>query len=148
MKGCFYVWTSLNNRLCMPSDFGERPGADVDTSRVFPKDMLATKTLEGGGTRYGGARASAACEVGLPLCLVAIITLLNMGGWSWVAGAEALRVTLSLALFPLNMGLFPLSLYPRNFAHEEEGDEASRAHEQMEQMEAQCAVYVPVALLR
>ena len=38
----------------------------MDTSHIFPKEMLAAITLVGGRAADGGARTGARCEVGLP----------------------------------------------------------------------------------
>ena len=39
---------------------------------IFLQGVLAALLLVGGGAGDGGARAGAACEVGLPFCSVAI----------------------------------------------------------------------------
>ena len=64
---------------CVPSVSGARTGFHVDTSHIFSQRVLATITLIGGVTGAGGARACARCEVGLPLCSVAVTTLSGVG---------------------------------------------------------------------
>ena len=73
----------------------------MDISQVFPQDVLVAVTLVGHKAEDGGARDVAGYVVGLPFCSVAITAL-------QVAGVEALRVGLDLALFPLSV-CFPLS---------------------------------------
>ena len=74
LKWCFYGGVSLH-RLCVPSVFGVRAGFDADASHVFPHGVLATITLIEGVAGDGGARACTGCEVGLPLCSLAVATL-------------------------------------------------------------------------
>ena len=65
--------------LSVPSGFGGRAGFDMNTSHVFSQSGLAAITLVGGGAGVGWARARTRCEVGLPLCSVAIIAILGEG---------------------------------------------------------------------
>ena len=48
----------------MPSGFGGRAGFDMNSSQIFPQDVLAAITLVGGGAGEGGARAGARCGAG------------------------------------------------------------------------------------
>ena len=73
MKLCSYVGALLYG-LHMPCGFGGRAGFDVNRSHVFPQGVLAAITLLGGGARDG-----ARCEPALPLCSVALTTLLQVG---------------------------------------------------------------------
>ena len=54
-------------RLQVPSGFGGRARFDVNTSHVFPLDVLAAIILIGGGAGDGRAKARARCEPGLSL---------------------------------------------------------------------------------
>ena len=63
----------------MPNAFGRRAGFDVDASHVFPQGVLAAIALVGGGAGDGGASAGARCEIGFPLCSVAITALSGTG---------------------------------------------------------------------
>ena len=53
--------------VCVLRVFGGRAGFGVNTSHIFPQDVLAAITLVGGGAGEGVARAGSRCEVGLPL---------------------------------------------------------------------------------
>ena len=80
----------------------------MDTSHIFPKEMLAAITLVGGRAADGGARTGARCEVGLPPpCSVAITALSGRGPIPscWSRSPEGRP---ELALFPLSV-CFPLS---------------------------------------
>lgn len=77
--------------LCVHSGFGRRTVPDVNTNKIFPHHVLAAIMLVGGqGWKWSGWS-------GLPLYSVVIMTL--SGLWSYVDGAEALRVESELALF-------------------------------------------------
>lgn len=60
LKGCSYVGASLC-RMCMSDAFSGRARFDVDASRVFLQDVLATITLVGGGAGDGDARTGTRC---------------------------------------------------------------------------------------
>ena len=77
LKGCPYERATLYS-LCVLSGFDGRAGFDVNSS-LFPQGVLAAITLVGGRAGDGGARAIARCELGLPLCSVAVFTLLGWG---------------------------------------------------------------------
>ena len=64
---------------CLPSVSGVRTGFHADTSHIFSQGVLATITLIRGVTGAVGARDCARCEVGLPLCSVAVTTLSGVG---------------------------------------------------------------------
>ena len=64
--------------LPMPSGFAVRYGFDVNTNAVFPQGVLAAITAVLGGAGERGDRATARCEVGLPLCPVANTALLRV----------------------------------------------------------------------
>ena len=51
----------------------------MNRSHIFPQCVLAAITLVGGGAGDGGSRDRAKCEAGIPLCSVAITTLLGAG---------------------------------------------------------------------
>lgn len=76
-EGCSDIGTSLY-RLCVPSAFDETGGFDMDSSCVLLQGMLAAITLVRGKDADGTARAGAECEVGLPLCLMVISTLMEV----------------------------------------------------------------------
>lgn len=78
LKGCCYVGASLC-RLHMSNAFDGRAGFDVDASHIFPQGVLAAIIFVGVEAGGAGARAGAGCEVGLPLCSVALDALLGMG---------------------------------------------------------------------
>ena len=79
LKVCFYVGESLC-RLCVSSVFGVRSGFDMDTSHIFsPQGMLAVITLIGDLVGVGRPKACAGCEVGLPLCSLAVTALSGVG---------------------------------------------------------------------
>ena len=69
LKGCSYVGGSLC-RLWVSNALYERARFDVDASRVFLQDVLATITLVGGGTGAREAGARAMCEPWLLFCSV------------------------------------------------------------------------------
>ena len=73
LKACSYVGVSLC-RLCAPSAFGGRAVFNVDASHFFLYGVLAAIILVGGVAGDGGATACAGCELGVPLCSVAITT--------------------------------------------------------------------------
>ena len=50
----------------------------MDASLIFPQGMLVAVALVAGGAGDGGATAGVRCEVELPLCSVAITTLLGV----------------------------------------------------------------------
>ena len=62
---------------CVPSAFSGRAGC----KSCLPQVVLTTRTLVGGGPGAGGARAGIGfiSEAGLPLCSVAITSLLGAG---------------------------------------------------------------------
>ena len=62
--------------VCPVALVGERAGFDVNTSHIFPQGVLVVVILVGGGIGDGGARAGPRCELGLPLCLMAVTALL------------------------------------------------------------------------
>ena len=49
---------------------------DMDASHAFPQGVLAVITLRKGVVGVGGSKVYAGCEMGLPLCSVALATLL------------------------------------------------------------------------
>ena len=51
----------------------------MDVSHIFPQGVLAAIIFVGVEAGGAGARAGAGCEVGLPLCSVALDALLGMG---------------------------------------------------------------------
>ena len=63
----------------MSSGFGGRVVFDMNTSPVFPQDVLAAITLVRSGAENRRARARVGCEAGLSLCLVAVTALLGVG---------------------------------------------------------------------
>ena len=77
----------------MSNAFGRKVGFDKDASNVFPQGVLATITLVGDVADFGGARTCSGCEVGLPLCSVAVDTLSGVGS-DLKSGVNALRVGL------------------------------------------------------
>lgn len=54
-------------------------GFDVNVSYVFLHGLLEAITFGVGLVSDGGARVCAGCEMGLPLCSVAVIILLWVG---------------------------------------------------------------------
>ena len=66
-------------RLCVPNAFGGRAGFEMDVTYIFPQGTVAAITFIGRGAGDEGARAGIGCEVGLPLCSVAITPLLWLG---------------------------------------------------------------------
>ena len=60
LKGCSYVGASLC-RLCVSNAPYGRARFDVDASRVFLQDVLATITLVGGGAGDADARIGTRC---------------------------------------------------------------------------------------
>ena len=60
LKGCSYVGGSLC-RLWVSNALYESARFDVDASRVFLQDVLATITLVGGGAGDGDARTGTRC---------------------------------------------------------------------------------------
>ena len=65
-------------RLCVSKVLGAGAGFDMDASHVFPQSVLATITLIGGVVGVGGSKACAGCEAELPLCPVAVTTLIRV----------------------------------------------------------------------
>ena len=61
-------------RLCVPSAFGRRAEFDMDTSHIFPQDVLGAITFIRGGAGDGRATAGARCLIGFILCSMAITT--------------------------------------------------------------------------
>ena len=78
LKGYPFVGASLCS-LHVPSAFGGTARFDMNRSHIFPQCVLAAITLVGGGAGDGGSRDRAKCEAGIPLCSVAITTLLGAG---------------------------------------------------------------------
>ena len=72
---------SILYSLCVPSDFGGRPGFYVNMSCIFPHVVVAVGTLVGVETGDGVFRARIRCELGLLLCSVVNTTLLRVGLW-------------------------------------------------------------------
>ena len=100
LKRCCYVRAFLW-KLHMPNAFGGRAGI-VYACHIFPQGVLASMTLVVGVAADGEAKACTGCEVGLPLCSVAVTTLSGAGS-APVARVEALRARLQLALFALSV---------------------------------------------
>ena len=92
------VWTVCAHCLCGRTAF------DVDACQVFPLDALATFTCKG-CDGDGRARAYTGCEPGLH-CSAALRGLFSQWGPPPIAGVEALRVSLELALFLLSVGFY------------------------------------------
>lgn len=65
--------------MCAPSGFGGKAGSDVNTSHIFPQDILAALALVVGGAGDGGAKARPENDSGLFLCSFGSITLLGVG---------------------------------------------------------------------
>lgn len=63
--------------LSVPSGFGGKTVSDMKMSYIFLLGVLAALTLVESGTRNGGTRASARCELGLLLITIAITALLG-----------------------------------------------------------------------
>ena len=107
------------SRLCVPSGFSGRTGAEVNMGHTFSQCGLASPTiLVEGGAGDWGARARVRCKLGLSLYSVAVTALLGpgLGPSCW---AEALRVRSQLVLFTLSV-CFPLpssSTFPRAELH-------------------------------
>ena len=59
----------------MSNVFAVMAGFDMDSSHIFPQGVLAFITLIRGVVGVEGFKACALCEVGLPLCSVAVTTL-------------------------------------------------------------------------
>ena len=86
----------------------------MDASHIFPQGVLVSITFVGGGARDWGVRAGARCEVGLPLCSVAITTY---SGWGlilscWSRSPEGQAQASSL---PFKCVCFPLFWHKDNF---------------------------------
>ena len=71
-------------RLCVSNVFGARAGFYMDVSHSFPQCVLAAITFIGGVVGFGRSKACAGCEVGVPLCLMAVTVL------SWAQSAPQL----------------------------------------------------------
>lgn len=72
----YFVGASLC-RLCLSSVFGAWAGFDGDASHVFSQGVLAPITFIGGVVSVGELKICSGCEVGHPLCSVAVPTLLG-----------------------------------------------------------------------
>ena len=54
---------------------GARVGFDMGSNHFFPQHVLATINLTDGEAVVGGSKACTGCQVGFPLCSVAVINL-------------------------------------------------------------------------
>ena len=63
---------------CVYHCLGWESWIEVKPSHIFPQGFLAAIPLVGGGVVDIGARTGAVCEVGLPLCSVAVTALLGV----------------------------------------------------------------------
>lgn len=58
--------------LFVSNIFGVRDGFDMDSSHIFPQGMMASITKIRGVIGIEGFKACGVCEVGFPLCSVAV----------------------------------------------------------------------------
>ena len=97
LRGVFLCGNVPLQTLCTPYLWW-RAGFDMDSTHIFPQDVLAVITLVGS---VAGDKEAKACRVwgGLPIYSVSI----TMGVCSQGARVEALRVEFQLVLFPLGV---------------------------------------------
>ena len=67
-------------RLCVSNVFGERAGFDMDANHILPQGVLAAITLIRHVVGVGVSKACVGCEVGLPLCFMAVTALSEVEG--------------------------------------------------------------------
>ena len=73
-----WLCVAVSYTVCVPSDFGGRPGFYVSMSCIFPH-VVGVGTLVGGEAADEVSRARITCELGLLLCSVVNTTLLRVG---------------------------------------------------------------------
>ena len=81
----------METYLCKVCSFAWRTELDMDNNHIFPRCVLVSITLLliTGEDPDRVARDSTVCEVGLPLCSVAITSLPEVEVLSQVPGEEA-----------------------------------------------------------